>query len=100
MRHLREWRRAAQAVAEAAKDLDIGEVYVVGGAAEGRLTVLSDVDILICAQGDPWELRRRAFEAAVDRYGLPWDYPLEIHVATPEQCRQILARTRHVKVET
>jgi len=47
--HLRRWREYAKSVARAARDVfseDV-EVYVVGGVAEGRTTVLSDIDILI-----------------------------------------------------
>uniref|UniRef100_A0A7J3X5Z7 Polymerase nucleotidyl transferase domain-containing protein n=1 Tax=Thermofilum pendens TaxID=2269 RepID=A0A7J3X5Z7_THEPE len=91
LNHLRAWREAAKAVARAAKDLDpSAEVYVVGGAAEGRLTVLSDVDVVVVlgkASGgeEVNRLRRALYTRAVDLYGLPWDYPVEIHVMTREE---------------
>ena len=89
--HLRVWREAARAVARAARDLDpSAEVYVVGGAAEGRLTVLSDVDVVVvpskALDGEGLnEFRRAVYARAVDLYGLPWDYPVEIHVLAKEE---------------
>ena len=56
--HLRRWMDYALKVAKAARDV-LGDVrvYVVGGVAEGRTTVLSDIDILIVAERFP-EIRR------------------------------------------
>ena len=50
--HLKRWRDYALKVAKAARDV-LGDVrvYVVGGVAEGRTTVLSDIDILRGALG-------------------------------------------------
>lgn len=64
---------------------------MAGGAAEDRLTVLSDIDVVIVSPrvpGDPVERRRMALEVrdlAVTRYGLPWDYPVDLHLYTPEE---------------
>jgi hypothetical protein len=45
-KHLRKWREYAVAVMKAARDLIPGaRVYVVGGVAEDRTTVLSGIDI-------------------------------------------------------
>ena len=46
--HLRRWGEYAEKVTKAARDVagDV-EVYVIGGVAEGRTTVLSDIDVLI-----------------------------------------------------
>jgi len=93
LRRLRRWRRYVPAVARAARDLlgpDI-RVYVVGGAAEDRLTVLSDVDVVIVSPRVPRSPREKlrlaldVRERAVARYGLPWDYPVDIHLYTPEE---------------
>ena len=80
-------------VARAARDILGPEtvVYVVGGAAEDRLTVLSDIDVVVVSPRvprDPVERRRVALdirERAVDAYGVPWDYPLDLHLYTPEE---------------
>jgi len=43
-----EWRRAVHNLAGIVKSLVPGsEVYLFGGAAEGRLTALSDIDVLV-----------------------------------------------------
>ena len=90
---LLRWRSYAEAVARAARDL-LGpdtRVYVVGGAAEGRLTVLSDIDIVVVSSrvpASPRERRRLRLgirERAVNQYGLPWDIPVDIHLYTPEE---------------
>ena len=95
-----------KAVAKAARDLDPSmDVYVVGGAAEGRLTVLSDVDIII--PNKPLdalslnELMKKVYARAVDLYNLPWDYPVEIHILTREEFEEAFTKRgkKTVKVE-
>jgi len=83
------WRKAAAVVARAAKRLyPEARVYVIGGAAEGRLTALSDLDVLVLLPEDPSPRERlevkvkvllKAFEE-----GLPWDYPIDLHVVGPK----------------
>ena len=84
-------REAVKAVARAVQDLDpLAEVYIVGGAAEDRLTVVSDVDVLIVTDRtldskSLNEFRRAIYMRAVDIYNFPWDYPVEIHIMTREE---------------
>ena len=96
-RRLKRWREYVPAVAKAAKDL-LGpqtRVYVVGGAAEDRLTISSDVDVLIISPKVPRDGRgklRLALnirEVAVDRYGLPWNYPVDLHLYRPEEFERL-----------
>ncbi|RLE85151.1 MAG: hypothetical protein DRJ41_01805 [Thermoprotei archaeon] len=103
--YLKRWKEAARAILRAAKDLGLrAEIYVIGGAAEGRLTVLSDVDVLLCVkdpslENDLRKLRVEVLAKAMDSYGLPWDYPVELHVYAEEECKDILSRLkRYVKV--
>lgn len=75
------------------------DVYVIGGAAEDRLTVLSDVDVLICvktpmAPMELYELKKKILFTAIDNHDLPWDYPVEIHMYGLDECSNIL---KHVK---
>ncbi len=82
-RHLRRWREYAAMVARAARDVVPGaRVYVVGGVAEGRVTVLSDIDILVVVPRG--RLRRGLYTEimarAMDAYGLPFDAPVELHI--------------------
>jgi len=44
-------RKYAEIIAKASKDIDPNsKVYVFGGVAENRVTVLSDIDILIVTE--------------------------------------------------
>ncbi len=99
---LKEWRKAVKAIAAAVRDMGLeAEVYVIGGAAEGRLTVLSDIDILVCLEGEDARRRGLAGEIlwrAVDKFGLPWDYPVEIHVVGASECETYLKR-RYIKAD-
>ncbi len=99
LRRLLEWRRYVPLLARAAVDL-LGpdtRVYVAGGAAEGRLTALSDIDVVIVSPSVPLDPRLRLRltvelrERAV-AYGIPWDYPFDIHVYRPEEFVEVRKR--------
>ncbi len=100
-RRLLRWRRYVGSIVKAAKEV-LGpdtRVYVVGGAAEGRLTALSDIDFVLVTPNAPQSLRDRVRLAilvrdkAVERYGLPMDYPVDLHIYRPEEFRE--ARKRY-----
>ena len=96
--HLRRWMDYALKVAKAARDV-LGDVrvYVVGGVAEGRTTVLSDIDILIVAESIPRDKKRlyvEILERAINSYGLPWDAPVELHIVDEDGTREHLRQTR------
>ena len=59
------------------------------GTAEDRLTVANDVLIISPkVPKDPHEKLKVILdirERAVDKYGLPWDYPIDIHLCRPEE---------------
>ncbi|MEM4970845.1 MAG: nucleotidyltransferase domain-containing protein [Sulfolobales archaeon] len=103
--YLRMWREAVKKIAEAARDIEpSAEVYVFGGAAEDRLTVLSDIDVAIVLEKPPApeklvEIRRKIYSRAVDIYGLPWDYPVEIHVMGREEFMQIERRGKTLRIK-
>jgi len=96
--HLKSWMDAAKAIAGAVDTLELdADVYVIEGAAEGRLTVLSDIDVLICVnepEADPWSLRRLILTTAMDKHGLPWDYPVELHIRSRKECSELLRRAK------
>lgn len=50
--------------------------------AEGRVTVLSDIDILIVVpKGTPRKgLYAKILSLAIDKHGLPFDAPVELHI--------------------
>ncbi len=86
---LRNWRRYVDIVAKAIREVcpDV-EIYLVGGAAEDRLTILSDIDILVVLPHEPShdkviELRTRILEKA-EELGLPLYAPIELHIVGPE----------------
>jgi len=95
------WREAATVVARVAKRLYPGaKVYVIGGAAENRLTALSDVDVLVVLPWDPspserLEAKKRIMLGAFDE-GLPLDYPIDLHVTGPEGLKQCLRYVRRM----
>ena len=104
LRHLKAWREAVKAVANAVKSLGLdADVYVIGGAAERRLTVLSDIDVLVCVDEScgvgPWELRRRILTRAMDEHGLPWDYPIELHILVRRECEKLLKSLKVIPVK-
>ncbi|MGC9105448.1 MAG: nucleotidyltransferase domain-containing protein [Thermoprotei archaeon] len=101
--HLRRWREYAEKVAKAVKDLEPdAEVYVIGGVAEDRITVLSDIDILVVVKRElsPRERRnlmRDVLVRAMDVYGLPFDAPVELHVVGEGSARKYLAK-KHIRI--
>ncbi|MDT7863394.1 MAG: nucleotidyltransferase domain-containing protein [Vulcanisaeta sp.] len=96
--HLRRWREYAEKVARAVRDIEPNaEVYVIGGVAEDRVTVLSDIDILIVVRRrltgkDRRELSRDILTRAMDFYDLPFDAPVELHVEDEESAGRFLSR--------
>ena len=105
LEHLRRWREAVEAIAKAIRDLGIkAELYVIGGAAESRLTILSDIDVLLCLEEklgpeDRWALRRKVLGLAMDKYGLPIDYPVELHIWDKKTCSKTLRHEKAVRVK-
>jgi hypothetical protein len=97
-KHLRKWREYAVAVMKAARDLIPGaRVYVVGGVAEDRTTVLSGIDILIIIPGDTVVNKVKLYKdiliRAMDNYGLPWDAPVELHIVNEDEAKEYLKST-------
>ncbi len=99
--YLRGWRKYLEILVRAASDVCSGcEVYVFGGAAEDRLTALSDIDVLIVtSEGLDRErsakIRGEILWRAFD-YGLPLDYPVEIHLVTRRELERYIKRARRM----
>ena len=100
---LARWRRLAEIIAEAVRELrPDAEVYVVGGAAEGRLTILSDIDVVVVLPCEPSyeeaiDLIGKIFEEAEKR-GLPVHAPVELHIVGPRGMERLLRRSKAVKI--
>ncbi|MDM7275245.1 MAG: nucleotidyltransferase domain-containing protein [Thermoprotei archaeon] len=82
---LTRWAEHVKSIWEAIKRAaPESQVYLTGGAAEGRLTALSDIDIVIALKHEPSyeeavNLRVRIMEE-LDRAGVPSHIPLDIHI--------------------
>jgi len=99
IRYLRNWRQYIKLLAKSIEELlPNAEVYVIGGAAEDRLTILSDIDVLIVVDEPLTTQQLRKIKADIiwnaEKYGFPWDYPVEIHIITRNELPQHL---KHVK---
>ncbi|OYT40281.1 MAG: hypothetical protein B6U89_02725 [Desulfurococcales archaeon ex4484_58] len=101
-RHIANWRRYAEIIASTAKDL-IGDVkvYVIGGVAEDRVTVLSDIDILIVVPDDLFRenLSVEILDKAIEKYGLPWDAPVQLHIVKRSEASKYFSRGRVIEIK-
>ena len=81
---LREWRSIVHNVARIVKQLyPEAEIYLIGGVAENRITVYSDIDIAVIFKTELNRDKRidvltRIWES-IDNV-IPMYYPLEIHI--------------------
>ncbi len=95
---LSQWRRVVERAARAVKSVyPHAEVYLFGGAAEGRLTVLSDIDVAVVFDVEPRDRPGVVSEIweALEREEIPLYYPLEVHVFT----RKEFSKIKEVKVK-
>ena len=99
-----QWRRLVAMVARATKMVvPEAEVYVVGGAAEKRLTILSDIDVVIALPKEldyenAVELKAKIFEKA-EELGLPPHAPVELHIVGPQSIRRFLVRGKALRID-
>lgn len=81
---LREWRRIVYSVASVVKKLyPEAELYLIGGVAENRITIDSDIDIAVVFksklnENDRVNILMHIWEAIENT--VPMYYPLEIHI--------------------
>ncbi len=81
---LRDYRSIARRVKKIVLEYDPGaRVYVFGSVVEGRYTGASDIDILVVT-----EMIDRKYDIMARVYYELGDYPLELHVVTPEQYKR------------
>jgi len=87
LRNLNRWRTYVNIIARVVEEISPdAEVYLIGGAAENRLMVLSDIDILIALPHEPsreeaLRLKTLIFEKAEEQ-GLPPYAPIELHITS------------------
>jgi len=88
-----KWRTYVKIVSQAVKAVTPeAEVYVAGGAAEKRLTVKSDIDVLIVLPHKlgfekAAELHAKILEVA-EELGLPPYAPVEFHIISKEELKR------------
>ena len=89
---LKRWREYATIVAAAAKNL-LGDklevVYVVGGVAEDRVSVFSDIDIVLVVKDPGIKSIDTIADVLVEaeRLGLPFDAPIDLKMYTAKEFR-------------
>ncbi len=97
---LRKWRNIVHDIIKIVKKLcPEAEVYLIGGAAENRITINSAIDIAIIfkpnlSRSDRINVLTRIWEA-IDNV-VPIYYPLEIHILNINE----LAKLKRGKIKT
>jgi predicted nucleotidyltransferase len=98
---LEKRREYAVKIARATRDMvqDV-QVYVIGGVAENRVTIYSDIDILVALptrtldDNSVKKLRVEILTRAMDNYNLPWDVLVEIHIADAKTVEKYMKTCR------
>jgi predicted nucleotidyltransferase len=76
------------------------QVYVIGGVAENKVTIYSDIDILVALPTRTLnddlvkKLKVEIHTRAMDNYNLPWDAPVEIHIADAKTIEKYMKMRR------
>ena len=101
--HLKKWQEYALKIAKATKDLlPDARVYVIGSVVENRTTIYSDIDILVALLSRTLDseavkkLTVEIIERAIIVYGLPWDAPVEIHIADLKTIEKYLRACKRI----
>lgn len=94
---LKKWKKYAEIVAKACRELygsKCLEVYVVGGVAEGRLTVLSDIDLVVIVGDSKMKTLNTvlAIKRRAEELGVPLDIPLDIKVMLKNEFEEKLGK--------
>ena len=86
LEHLKNYRKIAEKIKEMARRrCGSARVMVFGSVVEGRITALSDIDVLIICDLD--EEERVKLKAEIRRE-LGYDVPVELHIASEEEFRR------------
>lgn len=106
LKKLLQWRQYLPALREAINQtLPAKEIYIIGGAAENRLTALSDIDILIVTDKPPANPKEKAeitskIREKLEEKGINHTYLYQFHIKNPQQAQQLLKTTKNpVKIK-
>ena len=100
---LMEWRKHVRIMYRAIRNvIPNAEVYITGGVAEDRLTVKSDIDLLIVLPytstfNEAVELRSRILEEA-EKLGLPLYAPIELHIIGKKELKKYMKKGKVLPV--
>ena len=93
-------------MARAAKNIlgdKLESIYIVGGVAEDRITVYSDIDIVIVVRDPGLKSLDTILDimAEAGRLGLPLEAPIDLKIITMEEFRENLEKIykKAVKIE-
>ncbi|MEM1559187.1 MAG: nucleotidyltransferase domain-containing protein [Candidatus Bathyarchaeia archaeon] len=94
---LKRWMDYRDVIVKACRDALGGKclhVYVVGGAAEDRLTVLSDIDVVVVVDDPSCKSLDNivAIKGRAEELGLPVDVQLDVKISTEEEFKQLIDR--------
>ncbi len=93
------WRQYAKIIAQTIQNIiPEAKTYLIGGAAENRLTIKSDIDILVVLLNKPdykeaVKLRAMILEKAEEQ-GLPPYAPIELRIIGEKELKQYTKKTR------
>lgn len=103
---MKRWREYSSIVARAAKNIlgdKLESIYIVGGVAEDRITVYSDIDIVIVVRDPGLKSLDTILDimAEAGRLGLPLEAPIDLKIITMEEFRENLEKIykKAVKIE-
>ena len=104
LRMLMRWREYIGILRDAIREILPGcNAYVIGGAAENRLTAKSDIDVLIVCENPP----RNAYELAkkkarireiLEEKGIEWSYLFEFHIVDKKTVQKYLQGKPRIKI--
>jgi len=104
LKELLKWREYLPHLVNAVRKIlgEEAEIYVIGSAIEGRLTVDSDIDVVVITREVPKSGLKRAqilseIWREMEKRGVPWWYPFEIHLMTQEEFK-ILEKGKALKL--
>ena len=104
LRALMGWKKHVKTISEAVRAVvPEARVYVAGGAAEDRLTIESDIDVLVVLPyeldfEEAAELRTKILEEA-ERLKMPPHAPVELHIISGEELKEYARRGKVIPAD-
>ena len=104
LRALLEWRKHVNTLAKAIKQtLPNCHAYIIGGAAENRLTAKSDIDVLIVCRNPPTSAQEIAEKTAkireiLEKEKIEWSHLYEFHITDEKTAQKYLENKPKIKI--